>query len=228
MRTVPIENVGRRFRPLRRLLASFVLVALLAGCAGAQVTGVTATQVAAPQPAAIAVAVDIAPDLDAAQTETAQHVARELQGQLVQRLQKAGLAVVPVAAGMRPPGAALLHVSIVQADSGNRLERFVIGFGAGRASLQARADFEGAGPAPMTAFDTASDTGRKPGLILPGGIALATRNLVHLAIGGGIGVALNLRDGMDQPAKDTAAAIVKQVRTYYESVGWRWPADARA
>ncbi len=225
---ISAERTGGRFRPLRRLLASFVLVALLAGCAGAQVTGVVATRAVTPPPVVIAVAVDTSPMIDAAQTETAQHVAQELQGQLVRRLQQAGLAAMPAMVGTRPPGTALLHVAIVEADAGNRLERFVIGFGAGRATLQARADFEGAGPAAMTEFDTASDTGRKPGLILPGGVALATRNLVHLAIGGGIDVALQLRDGMDQPVKGTAAAIVKQLRKYYTAAGWRWPGDARA
>jgi len=130
--------------------------------------------------------------------------------------------------GTHRPGAAVLNVSVVAADPGSLVERFVVGFGAGRAQLAVKADFEStdsAGAHAMTAFDTSSDSGYKPGIILPGGIALATRNIIHLAIGGGIDVAANVNSGLGGPVGKTASAIVSQLRKYYMSVGWHWPAE---
>ena len=57
-------------------------------------------------------------------------------------------------------------------------------------------------------LNTYSDSGFKPGLLLPGGIALATGNAAHLAIAGGLDVAFNVRGGLQQPVKHTSSAIV--------------------
>lgn len=213
----------------RRLRAGCTLLALLAlaGCAGARVSNIATSTVPGAPPTEILVAVDASQTADSAQSKVAAQVAGKLQSSLVDRLIHSRVTAEPFIAQTSHPGAAILHVSIVQADPGSFIERFTIGFGLGRAKLQARAELEradGDGAPALTAFDTASDSGMKPGLILPGGIALATGNAVHLAIGGGIDVAMNLRGGLARPTTSTASAIVAQLKKYYIAEGWDWPA----
>ncbi|MCB8881895.1 DUF4410 domain-containing protein [Acidisoma cellulosilytica] len=214
-------------KPGRAALAGLSLF-LLSSCAGAHVSNIASVSTTTPAPSEILVAVDTAPMPNADQTRAAAAVAPQLQAAVVRRLGKAHIAAIPYTAGSARPGAAVLHVSIQQADPGSRAERFLIGFGMGSAKLEARADLETTLPSAhssLTAFDTASDTGIKPGLILPGGIALATGNLIHLAIGGGIDVVTNLNGGLSKPTNSTATAIVKQLHRYYRSAGWVWPTD---
>jgi hypothetical protein len=64
-----------------------------------------------------------------------------------------------------------------------------------------------------------------PGLIVPGGAAAATGNLVHLAIVGGIKAGMSVKSEIDGPARKTAEAIVTQIKAYYTTSGWTWPAD---
>jgi len=211
------------------LLRGAGLASLLSGltaCAGATVSNVSAVQPAGPAPSEILVAVDAAPIVDGTQTRAARQLAPKLQSDLVEGLIRAHVTAEPFVPGSGHPGAAILHVSIVQADSGNLIERFVVGFGAGRARLRANTELEnadGASAASLTAFDTYSDSGLKPGLILPGGVALATRDIIHLAIGGGIDIAMNMRGGLTRPIASTASAIVAQLSKFYASEGWYWP-----
>lgn len=222
--------VARAAKPGKAGLARFSLL-LLAACAGAHVSNVASVHATTAAPTEIMVAVDTAPMSDADQAQAAVTVAPQLKAAVMKRLAKAHIAAAPFVAGGPTPGSAVLHVSILQADPGSMAERFLIGFGFGRAKLQAKADLESAstaGNASLTAFHTASDSGIKPGLILPGGITLATGNLIHLAIGGGIDVVTNLRSGMSGPTNSTANAIVKQLHSYYRSARWIWPNDQKS
>lgn len=74
-------------------------------------------------------------------------------------------------------------------------------------------------------FSASAKDGRKPGVILPGGVALATGELSRLAIGGGLGLLMESRSGLDRGAKRSAAAIIKQTRLLYRASGWIWPPD---
>jgi len=192
------------------------------------VSNVAAVQTAGPAPSEILVAVNAAPMTDAAQIRAAQTVASKLQTALVERLTSSRVTAEPFVRETSHPGAALLHVSVVLADPGSLAERFVVGFGLGSAKLQANAELEsadGSGGISLTAFNTFSHSGIKPGLILPGVVALATRNPIHLAIGGTIDIAMNLRGGLARPtSSSTASAIVAQLRKYYAAAGWYWPA----
>src|SRR5262249_27210336 len=123
----------------------------------------------------------------AAQANVAETVRADLQADLVKELTAARVFAEPLRAVTQQAGAAVLHVTITAADPGNAVKRLIIGLGAGRAELQAAAELRmpsAAGDSPLVAFNTSGDSGRKPGLIVPGGIALATGKAVHLAIGG--------------------------------------------
>ena len=227
----PTLRKPRRSVTALRMTAAAVLLAALAGCARTHVDSVTSTTATAAAPSEILVDVTVAPMADSDDAKAAQDVGAQLRAGLVQRLTEARVIAEPFVPGTSHPGSAVLHVSVVEADPGSLVERFIIGFGAGRARLQAKADLESSDtPAAysLTAFNTSSDSGYKPGLILPGGIALATRNVIHLAIGGGIDVALNISDGLDRQTSGAASAIVDQLKKYYASVGWHWPSNEKA
>ncbi|HTH99468.1 MAG TPA: DUF4410 domain-containing protein [Acidisoma sp.] len=212
-----------------RGLAFAALLLCLAGCAGAHVSDIASTRAVGPPPREILVDVETGPARNAAEAEDEQAAARQLRSDLMRCLVKAGLAAQPAAPGLSVPGAVRLHVALTRVDPGSRAKRLVIGFGAGRARLEARAELLPAGSAaamPLTAFDTSSDTGMKPGLILPGGIALATGNAIHMAVGGGINLALNLQGGLAQTSAHTATAILDELRIYYRGAGWSWPGTA--
>lgn len=229
---VPDEGRRRGSRPrfLMQVAGAAAILAALAGCAGARVTDVASAKHAGPPPAEILVDVSAAPTSEEAQTNLAREVAAKLQLDVIQRLTAARFRAEPFVPGTSHPEAAVLRISVIEAEPGSELERLVVGFGLGRAELQTKVDLQSmdsSGLHAMAAFNASSATGRfMPGLVLPASIALATRNLIPLAVGGSIKVATSLRGGLDGPAQRTAAAVVAQLKEYYASVGWHWPADA--
>ncbi|HVE20459.1 MAG TPA: DUF4410 domain-containing protein [Acidocella sp.] len=227
--TVFKNSASRHFYLPRIVGASMVL--LLSGCTGAKIANVTSVDAGSPSPTEILVQVDSTPIDQDTNAATLTKVTAALQSDLIEQLTKARVTAEPFVPGTSHPGAAVLHISIAEADPGSALERIIIGFGAGQARLQAEVDFETAdtrAAQTMTAFDTSSNSGYQPGLIVPGGVALATGRAVHLAIGAGIDVALNVRGGLARPTEKTASAVVNQLKKYYASVGWIWPADRQA
>ena len=207
-----------------RIGGAIALAVALAGCTHARATNVASSYAASPPPSEILVSVAAYPSAsaNAEDSQVAAKVAANLQTDLVREFAEAGITAEPYGPGTIHPGAVVLRATITDADPGNAIRRFVIGFGAGKARLEVAADLENgdAGDArTMTSFDTSSDTGHKPGMIMPAGIALATRNYIHLAIGGGLKVATSFNDGLGKPTDDTAKAIVAQVKQYYTSIG---------
>jgi hypothetical protein len=219
-----------RLKLHNRLLIIAAMPVALASCATVHVSNVTSTRIAAKPPAEILVEVTNGLSEYDVHAKTADKVASSLQAALVDKLTGAGLAVEPPTPGRRHSGAAVLRVSIEQAEPGSALQRFVVGFGAGRAELRARADFErpeGRMKVSMTAFNTSSGSGFKPGILLAGAITVATGNVVflaiHVAVRGGVAVAANFRGSLEQRISATAGIIVSQLERCYASEGWIWP-----
>lgn len=205
-----------------RFAGAALVVLFLGSCGAARVTNLS-TQVAAAKPSEILVDVDVDTSLDADTKLAAEKAAKEIALDVTKKLRQAHISAEQYILTDRQPNTAILHISITKADAGNSAERFAIGFGVGRAKLIANADLRSSGsaaPQLMVTFDTASDSGRRPGLILPGGFAFATGNVIHLAIGGAIDAAGSLRGGLARPVKKTASAIADQVKHYYKSAGW--------
>lgn len=218
---------GIQRRPLRWLALGGL--ALLGGCASARVTDLAEAGGGGTAPAAILVETTSAAPVAARDAGVSSRAAAALERDLITRLSKSGLAAAALGPGPTPRGDAVLHVAISQADPGDRAERLLVGFGLGRSVLQVRTTLDSPSGATSTlAFDTASDSGRKPGLILPGGVAAITGNAAHLAIGGAVDVALTARGGLDRDADRTAKAIVTRLKAYYASMGWSWAAAPRA
>jgi hypothetical protein len=211
---------------MKHAFAIAAMAVVLGGCASVRVSDVVSAPVPAVRPAEILVEVINGLTANDPLAQAADKVAFNLQTALLQKLTRAGLTVEPLASGKGRPDAAVLRVSITEAKPGNALQRFVIGFGVGRAELLARTDFgRPTGPmkGSMSAFNTSSGSGFKPGILLPGAIALATRDVVHLASGGAVGVSANFRGGLEQAVRATTSAIVSQLEKYYVTVGWGGP-----
>ncbi len=214
-------------RGVARVLTIGAVLAVLAGCASVRVTEITRVDAVAGGPSKILVAVNALAPTPADEAEYFL-AAGMLQSSLIDRLAKVGISVEPYVPGAVRPGAGLLRVSIVEAQPGNRVQRFILGFGFGRAKLRATAQFEISGAKtirPVMTFKTYSDSGCRPGLVLSGGVALATANPVPLAVGGAVNVAAGLRGDLDRSVKETAAAMVSQLADYYAAVGWIWSAE---
>lgn len=206
-----------------RLCGIFLTTTLLAGCAAAHIQDPVFTRTVAVTPTEILVRAqspsgqDVPPEL--------RECAAVLQAKLLTRLEKAHIASAAYHHGTAAPGAVLLRVRITKADPGTTWERVLIGFGAGRAKLQVQVQLQSAdGKTPMTSFDTRSDSGRMPGFIMPGGMAAATQSVVPLIVGGGIKLITTDKDGLNRPLDKTADAIISELKKYYISAGWKWPA----
>jgi hypothetical protein len=204
--------------------------AILAGCASANVTSIASTNTSTPRPAEILVDVRPAFNPSNPSAELAADVSAKLQSALIKKLTKAGITAEAYAPGMARAGAATLHVAITGATPGNTAERILIGFGVGQAKLQASAELETVKVPPgqsMTNFVVFSNSGYQPGMIMPAGVAGATGNMIHFAIGGGIKLVTSSHGGMSAVVDETTTAITGQLEKYYEQVGWIWRRHGR-
>jgi hypothetical protein len=198
---------------------------LAAGCAGAKVENMSMAPVHAPV-APSTVRVDVALASDLRTNVDASKAAQLLQADLVKRYRKAGLSAFPSVSQPATPGSATVHVRVSRADAGSRAQRMLIGFGAGKSTLRSDVTFDIEGDAsPALSLSASTNSGRKPGLILPGAIAAATGEASRLAIGAGVGVLFETRAGLSKEADRSAKLIVKQTRKLYQTSGWRWPSD---
>jgi hypothetical protein len=212
---------------IKTCLAVTAMMSVLAGCSTARIAGATFTSPGSSRPVELLVEVSSG-DLGAApQAAAVTQTVSNLRTDLVKELTAARVFAEPYSPSIERHGTAVLRVTITAAKPGNAAERLIIGFGVGRAELQATAELlspEYSGNPALARFSTSSNSGVKPGLLMPGGIAVATGKAVHLAIAGGVDVALNTGGGLSRPTQATSRAIVHQLETYYRSVGWYWPA----
>lgn len=212
--------VSKPMRTAAGIAALFLGAAALVGCASAKVSDVAVNDPPARGPALLLVDVH-SPDATG-DDPAMQSLAASIRSDLLERLAKARMPAAALGAMAVPPGDAVLRVDILRADPGNDVKRLLVGFGAGRAKLEVRAELLRPGQSarrPFLAFSSQADSGRNPGLILPGGAALATHNAVHFAIGGAINLASNARAGLKDDARHTADAIVHQLQAYYFNEG---------
>lgn len=220
-----------RHRPIAaasRTVAVAGLAAVLAGCATANVSGVVSSNNASPRPTEILVRVRTAPHPNEPNSALTADVGDRLRDALIKQLTKFGLAAEAYAPGAARSDAATLDVALTEADGGNAAKRFLIGFGVGQAKLQATIELEPGGDSPrqpMTEFTVASNSGYKPGLVMPAVVSAVTGDPIHLAIGGGLKTVTSLRgDGVSSLVDETTISVVRQLKRYYERSGWTWQA----
>lgn len=200
---------GQNRKPWR--IATLAPAILLAGCAGARITGFTAVGSTATAPETIVV--DVA--VPASSDRTLRDVAAKLENRLVKDMRKRGLPAISTARPGSVP-ATRLDLRIVDYRRGDEVARMLIGFGAGKSAMTVAATLVTPGGSSFT-LDARAHSGARPGLILPGGVAAATGEVMHLAIGGTIRIAAGLHDGGGGDIARISRVVSRRVAAYYKS-----------
>ena len=146
-------------------LAVLLGVVPLAGCAKTTVSSlaIASAPIRQSAPTSLAIVVTVAPELGA--DDNAVSAAHRLQEALLASYRKAGLQVSIASPAAPVLSSAVVRVEIRRADPGSRLERMLIGFGAGRSALQTETRLELAGGSNVAmGFSTTTKSGRKPGV----------------------------------------------------------------
>jgi len=153
-------------------------------------------------------------------------VADALAENLVKELQSMGIPAQR-AAGMMPIGGNIVEVTgqFISIDEGNRTERVVIGFGAGRSDVKTYVQiFDGRGGQRMPVYQFESDakSGYKPGMAETMGVGAAAGHLgASAAVGGALAVGSEaFKANVEADAKRDAKAIAKQIGDFFAQQGW--------
>lgn len=160
-----------------------------------------------------------------ARQQAAMHAQRALSQALIARISAMGLRAEPAVQGR--PGERAVEISgrIGTIDQGNQTRRRVIGFGAGksRVSVTVSAAYVSANGrlTPMTTFDAASDSGRRPGLALGLGAGAATGAVARgAAVSGGMAAASYRHGTVEADAQALAGRIAQDLRAVFARQGW--------
>ncbi|TMV82509.1 DUF4410 domain-containing protein, partial [Thioclava sp. BHET1] len=221
----PVAALGRRCR-IGLCLGLAVMVPILGGCTDTGVSALRIRKGAAPQ-GAVWVAASEAPgqrarpDLRAASLRVTREVATDLQQQ--------GVTARLVQAGQPPQSGLLLTIAVVEVETGSAMERTLIGFGMGRASISASAVLRAipkpgkagkremrvkAAMAPLQpalAFSASSGTGHMPGVIMPIGMGVAFANAARAVVMTGATTARNRLNTPNLRERRLARAIADQI-----------------
>jgi hypothetical protein len=161
------------------------------------------------------------------QNQAARLTETALAETLSARLQSYGLPVERLPAGATPPpGALLVQGRILSVNEGNRARRLVVGFGAGKSSIEAEARLyyveNPAAPRFLQSFQASSDSGRMPGAAGTMGLgAAAGRVGTSAALSGGMHASTEMRrTGDEENADRLADALARQMGKFAVTQGW--------
>ena len=158
--------------------------------------------------------------------EVGRKLGAEVAQQLVSEIREMGLPGVRAAGESEPEIDDLVLVGyFASIDEGSAVERVVIGFGRGAPGL--RTHVEGYrmtidGLSKIGSGDTASESGKAPGVIVPALVTVATANPIGLIVGGAVkaGGELTGKSTIEGTARRTAEEIAEVLRDAFEKQGW--------
>lgn len=143
-----------------------------------------------------------------------------IRGGLEQAIAKMGL---PVHAAVSPlPAGPYVEIrgTVLSIDEGNRTRRNIVGFGAGKSMVRAKAEvFYVAPNAParlLESYDARVDSGHMPGL----GIGAAAGSVSAMAVGGGVKVATAGQSEVESEAKKLAERLSVNLGTLFADHHW--------
>ena len=146
---------------------------------------------------------------------------------LVRKIIDMGLPAERAGHGSAPQmGNVLITGQFISIEEGSRAKRVFIGFGKGSGEL--RTHIEGYLVTPeghrlLGSRQVATSGGKKPGLIVPGIVAVATNSPVGLIVGGALSVKGEKEGGsetMEGAAKRTADVVAKELKAAFRKQGW--------
>lgn len=215
-------------RNIRRLPMLFACAPLLlaGACGGARITDLAQGPAPAQPPTRLIVEAGVAPGADPTSDVLLEHAARKVRLDLTRRPEREGFEIVEVASAQAPADVGVLQVLLIDVDPGSRTRRMLIGFGAGRASVEASVRFI---PAPLSSpqlsLSAESLSRRRPSLILPIGMAAAGGSTALIPIG--LSLVAESRAGVDREVGRLNAEVLNQLKATYRSSHWVWPSMAR-
>ena len=231
-------------------LATVVLFAAAIGCASTSASRPREYQGTVPRPAMILVydfavnAADVAENqaffhqavVALENNETASEraddigrdVARAMAQQLVARLRDLGLPAQRAVRNQRMPSHAIaITGEFLNVDEGNRLQRLVIGFGAGQALVRTRVRAVQPmrdGPwRTLTEFTTTADSGYMPGAAVTMGAGAAAQGTVTAGAAAATAATSGIkayRSQVEQMASRSADEAADQLAAYFARQGW--------
>jgi hypothetical protein len=196
---------------LRMLALSAVL--LLAACAGTKVDNFVSsapTTLAAP-PHSVAVIVE-APHNASVDVRRTQAV---LAKQLSEKLASRDFTVVPAG----EVSDLILRCRILEARSGNKALRLLVGYDAGMAQVQVDVALVDMSGRQLMGFQTRSTTGSMPGAVA--GLMFPVNTAFDLATAGG-GIAMGINQDLAERIGETSYRIDSQLQGYFQRQGWSY------
>lgn len=160
-------------------------------------------------------------------------IAREVAGivstNLVTEINKLGIPTVRAATATPIAGPTLVvDGQFLSVDQGNRMERMVIGFGAGASEVRTLVQIyetTNDGRRFVVDFYTTVKSSLKPGAgpMVGVGKAVVGRAVSSAAVGANVGVASELSQTVESDAKHTADEIGKVLKKFFAQQGWVAP-----
>jgi Domain of unknown function (DUF4410) len=167
-------------------------------------------------------------DDTARQSADDRQVTATLSRTLVAEIRKLGLAAMQANDSAAVTGnKVIVGGQILMIDEGNRTRRNIIGLGAGRSAVSARADLyygtSASGARLIESFTADAESGRKPGAAETMGVGAATGRVAEsAAVGVGTGVAMS--GDVDADTEHMAKAIAEHLKQFFIDQGWIPPA----
>ena len=224
------------------LCSTGLLLAVIGGCAKANVDSTMKTSSPLPKPDMIIVnnfAVDPA-DVkldrgmlaqtmrdDGNRTPNAEEakvgalVSEKLASTLVEELREVGIAAVRPGPAVKPSNTTVvLNGEFLTVDQGNQSERVWIGFGLGGSQLKTRIQALQGGHL-IAQADTSTKSSLKPGMLASAGASAAAESGTAIAVGA---VTTGLNEGflatVEADARRTAKEVARKIRKGYQDRGW--------
>jgi hypothetical protein len=147
--------------------------------------------------------------------------------ELVARIRDLGLPARRVARGSVLPSDAVAVTGLfLDVDEGNRLQRTVLGFGAGQSKVDAKVELyapSSSGPTKLLDFTTHADSGSMPGALVTGGAgAAASGGMTAGAAAANVAASgvKGYRSQVEQMAARSADQAVSYLSQYFAKQGW--------
>ncbi len=145
----------------------------------------------------------------------------QVAARLIEELNKRDILANVTGAGLYPrTGDAVVHGKFVLVDEGSRIQRVLLGFGAGTAVLKTLAEVYvvvSGGLVPLSSVETETNGSRMPGMLVSLGVGTA------MSIASGVASKVYSETGaesIDGAAKRTAKEIAELMVSGYQRRGW--------
>lgn len=163
---------------------------------------------------------------EARQAELSREVQERMAQDLVDGINRLGLPSQLGDPSVAPPhGAVVVGGQFTSVNEGNRLRRNIIGFGAGKSTVDVyvtMAQVGASGTTTLMVFATHADSGAMPGAIVTGGAGAAAGAGAGVVVGTNVGLAAikSYRSQVEELASKSADQVIAHLSQYFAQHGW--------